>query len=191
MAGRVLQAHPSSTEELQDWQHLLIDKLSHLHAECFEKRKALTKVIQDFPTLLGTDAVDEIAYAAQIAWDLNSDEAHQRATLLLAPGPPDFTGIKDICILSWSFIDESLWRGLSDNKKIIRLARSMVTTGFRQDEPVDARTFDLTAADGVLAAKVFFGDGQSRGLAARWAFQILLACCVSVTGRTSSAIQKP
>ena len=66
-----------------------------------------------------------------------------------------------MCILSWSFTDESLWRGLTDNKKIIRLARSMLTTGFRQDEPINSRTFDLTAADGVLAAKIFFGDGQA------------------------------
>ena len=76
--------------------------------------------------------------------------------------------------LSWSYADESLWRGLSDNKKIIRLARSMITSGYRQDEPINCRTSDLTALDGVLAGKLLFGDGQARGLAARLAFHFLL-----------------
>ena len=76
--------------------------------------------------------------------------------------------------LSWSYTDESLWRGLSDNKKIIRLARSMITSGYRQDEPINCRTSDLTALDGVLAGKLLFGDGQARGLAARLAFHLLL-----------------
>ena len=76
--------------------------------------------------------------------------------------------------LSWSYADESLWRGLSDNKKIIRLARSMITSGYRQDEPINCRTSDLTALDGVLAGKLLFGDGQARGLAARLAFHFLM-----------------
>ena len=50
----------------------------------------------------------------------------------------------------------------------------MVTSGYRQDEPINSRTFDLTAGDGILAAKLLFGDGQARGLAARLADQFLL-----------------
>jgi hypothetical protein len=96
-------------------------------------------------------------------------KAHVRAQQVLAAGPPDFTGTRPVCILSWSFEDESLWRGLSDNKNI-RLARSMVTTGYRQDEPINSRTFDLSAPDGILAGKLLFGDGQARGLAVRLAF---------------------
>ena len=137
MAGRALKPHPSSTDDLQDWQLILTEKLSKLHAECFEKRRALTRTIQKFPALQGADAMDEIAYAAQVAWNLGLEDAHERAKLILAAGPPEFLGTKDICILSWSFVDESLWRGLSDNKKIIRLARSMVTTGYRPCDAAD------------------------------------------------------
>jgi hypothetical protein len=67
-------------------------------------------------------------FAAQVAYGLTYDEAHVRAQNILEGGPPYFTGTRPACILSWSFGDESLWRGLSDNKNI-RLARSMVTTG--------------------------------------------------------------
>ena len=174
MPGRALRCTPSTTDDLSPWQLVLSEKLSQLHQECFEKHTALTQTIQQFPALLGPDAVSEITYAAQVAWNLSLDEAHDRAQSILAPGPHHFVGARMTCILSWSFVDESLWRGLSDNKKLIRLARNMVTIGYRQDEPINARTFDLTSADGVLAAKIFFGDGQARGLAARLAFQFML-----------------
>jgi hypothetical protein len=45
--------------------------------------------------------------------------------------------------------------------EIIRLARSMVTTGYCQDEPISSRTFDLSAPDGILAGKLLFVDGQA------------------------------
>ena len=50
----------------------------------------------------------------------------------------------------------------------------MVTTGYCQDEPINSRTFDLSAPDGILAGKLLFGDGQARGLAVRLAFQFLV-----------------
>ena len=112
----------------------------------------------------------EITYATQVAYDLTYDEAHVRAQKILEAAPPDFTGTQPVCILSWSFEDESLWRGLSDNKKNIRLARSMVTSGYRQDEPINSRTFDLSDPDGILAGKLLFGAGQARGLAVLLAF---------------------
>ena len=174
MAGRALRPTPSTTDDLSPWQLTLIEKLSQLHSECFEKRTALTKIIQEFPALQGVAALDEITYAVQIGWNVSLGIAPERAREILQPGDPNFEGTRTTCPLSWSYADESLWRGLSDNKKIIRLARSMITSGYRQDEPINCRTSDLTALDGVLAGKLLFGDGQARGLAARLAFHFLL-----------------
>ena len=50
----------------------------------------------------------------------------------------------------------------------------MVTTGYCRDEPISSRTFDLSAPDGALAGKLLLGDGQTRGLAVRLAFQFLV-----------------
>ena len=174
MAGRVLKPTPSTTGDLCQWQLTLLDKLSALHSECFEKRTALTKIIQEFPKPEGVAALEEIAYAAQYAYNVPPEIAAQKAQEILQPGDPTFEGTMTTCPLSWSYADESLWRGMSDNKKIIRLARSMITSGYRQDEPINCRTSDLTASDGVLAGKLLFGDGQARGLAARLAFHFLL-----------------
>ena len=56
----------------------------------------------------------EITYATQVAYDMTCDEAHVRAQKILEGGLPDFTGTRPVCVLSWSFKDESLWRGLGD-----------------------------------------------------------------------------
>jgi len=67
MANRVLKARPSTTDDLQPWQTTLIEKLSQLHRECFEKRTALTYIIQGLPHPKGIDALAEITYAGEIA----------------------------------------------------------------------------------------------------------------------------
>ena len=56
----------------------------------------------------------------------------------------------------------------------MRLARSMVTTGYCQGEPISSCTFDLSAPDGVVVGQLLFGDGQARGLAVRLACQFLV-----------------
>ena len=56
----------------------------------------------------------------------------------------------------------------------MRLARSMVTTGYCQDGPISSRTLDLRAPDGILVGKLLFGDVQARGLAVRLAYQFLV-----------------
>ena len=53
MTRRALRPTPSCTDDLQDWQLILTEKLSILHAECFEKRTALTRTVQEFPALHG------------------------------------------------------------------------------------------------------------------------------------------
>ena len=134
MANRILRARPSTTDDLRPWQTNLTEKLSQLHKECFDKRKSLTRTNQGLPHPSGIDAVAEITYATQVAYDLNYDEAHVRVQKIHEAGPPDFTRTRPVWILSWSFEDESLWRGLRDNKNI-RLAHNMVTTGYCQDGP--------------------------------------------------------
>ena len=97
MAGRVLRPTPSTTGDLSQWQLTLLDKLSDLHSECFEKRTALTKVIQDFPAPVGADALNEIAYAAQYAYNVPLDIATEKAREILQPGGPTFEGPMTTC----------------------------------------------------------------------------------------------
>ena len=97
MAGRALRPTPSTTGDLSPWQLTFIDKLSQLHSECFEKRTALTKIIQEFPALQGVAALDEITYAVQIGWNVPLDIAAERAREILQPGDPRFEGSRTTC----------------------------------------------------------------------------------------------
>ena len=97
MAGRALRPTPSTTGDLPPWQLTLIGKLSQLHSECFEKRTALTKIIQEFPAPQGVAALDEIAHAVQIGWNVPLDIASERAKVILQPGDPNFEGTRTTC----------------------------------------------------------------------------------------------
>ena len=97
MAGRALRPTPSTTGDLSPWQLTLIDKLSQLHSECFEKRTALTRIIQEFPALQGVAALEEITHAVQIGWNVPLDEATERAREILQPGDPRFEGSRTTC----------------------------------------------------------------------------------------------
>ena len=97
MAGRALRPTPSTTGDLPPWQLTLIDKLSQLHSECYEKRTALTKIIQEFPALQGVAALEEITYAVQIGWNVVADIAAERAKEILQPGDPNFEGARTTC----------------------------------------------------------------------------------------------
>ena len=96
-AGRLLRPTPSTTGDLSPWQLTLIDKLSQLHSECFEKRTARTKIIQEFPALQGGAALEEITHAVQIGWNVPLGIASERAKVILQPGDPNFQGTRTTC----------------------------------------------------------------------------------------------
>ena len=97
-ASAVIQSSPP-----RPWQLTLAEKLSQLHSECYEKPTSLTKTIQEFPALQGVAALDEIAYAVQIGWNVPLDIATERAREILQPGDPRFEGSRTTCPLSWSY----------------------------------------------------------------------------------------
>ena len=75
----------------------MIVTLSPLHSECFEKRTALTKIIQEFPAPQGIAALEEITHAVQIGWNVPLDIASERAKVILQPGDPNFEGTRTTC----------------------------------------------------------------------------------------------
>ena len=97
MAGRALKPTPLTTGDLSPWQLTLIDKWSQLHSECFEKRTALTKIIQQFPALQGVAALDGITHAVQVGWNVPLDVASEQAKKILEPGDPNFQGTRTTC----------------------------------------------------------------------------------------------
>ena len=82
-----------------------------MHQEAFSKRQALTSFIQELPVPKAQDAIDEVAFALEIA-GYEANEAYHQAMHILRSDSTHFTGSRDTCILQWSFKPASFWRGL-------------------------------------------------------------------------------
>ena len=132
--SRQLGATPSDASQLSPWQLGLRDDLTRLHQEAFATRTPLVKMIQDLPKLTGTAVLDEVAMALQIINGSSEEASLAEARELLKPQLHEVSGCRPTAILQWRFDDDSLWRGLSDNTKLVRLSRSMVSCGFKLDE---------------------------------------------------------
>ena len=161
--------------QLSPWQVTVSDELQKLHQRAYETRQPLVKFIQELPKPSGAKALDEVAFVLQVVEGLSSDNGMARAKEILRPRAGMLNGLLVTAIHQWRFDDESLWRGLSDNTKLALLARSMVSSGFLEDEPIRARSFDLSGPDSEpVTGRLLLGDGQARGLAARLAWQLII-----------------
>ena len=155
-------SHPMDTMDTMDavhsqWQNDLLKKINELSDESHEKHVVLTRIIQELAQPKGVEAVSLLARGMEIGSGLSEEDAFAKAKEFLRPSGANFNGSKYTCPVMWRYDNESLWRGLTDNNKLIRLMRSMVLTGFLEDEPLRSRTFDLCADDGIVAAKLLFG----------------------------------
>ena len=79
-------------------------------------------------------------------------------------------GIRETCIVQWSFDDSSMWRGPPDNARIVKIAKSIICTKFRKDSVIASRTLDMSkgmyAKDDLIIGRLLFGNGSARGVAA-------------------------
>ena len=173
---RVLRPTPSDASHLSAWQLEVREEIQKIHQEAFEKRMPIVKIIQSLAQPDATDALRDVALAVGMANGCSENEAEVVvARSILKAGSSNEHGSRTTCILQWRFDDDSLWRGPSDNKKVARLARSMACSGFHEDEPICARTFDLSASPNDLVVnRLMFGDGQARGLAAKLVWHLIL-----------------
>ena len=81
----------------------------------------------------------------------------------------DLNGVHHLCPSMFAFGDASLWRGKPPNGTIRKLAKSIISSGFRQDSVISSRTLDITAPEGannLVSFHLKLGDGASRALAA-------------------------
>jgi hypothetical protein len=87
-------------------------------------------------------------------------------------------GIRDTCIVQWSFDDSSMWRGPPDNARIVKIAKSIICSKFRRDSVIASRTLDMSKAvdaeDDLIIGRLLFGDGSARGVAAMIVWVLIL-----------------
>ena len=89
-------------------------------------------------------AVKDIARVRMAAFGDTEAEAKAFALQLLRPEVGKTLGPRDTCILQWRFDDTSMWRGMPDNPRVLKLARSILSSRFRKDSVIASRTLDLS-----------------------------------------------
>ena len=147
MAGRPLAPRLSDVDigpnmpMLEEWQMRGQDTVQQLFNNAFQERVHLTKSVCSFPAPDVGSALKTVAMLAQKCCSLGSLEAEQLAlsSLRCQAGGEAANGITFVSPLAWSYGVKSLWRGITDSKKLCRLTRSILN-GFRNGEPIQSRS---------------------------------------------------
>ncbi len=135
MVRRVLKATPSNTDEVHPFLKSLHADLHKMAEELAEQRTSFLAVAQTYQREVQNtaQALNHTALLYSKATGCTEDEANKKAESILAgeSGEPKFVGIRDTAVPQWSYADDSMWRGTPDNRRVARLAKSILCSGFR------------------------------------------------------------
>lgn len=121
--------------------------LKHLDEQLTEQRMPFLAWADKYSASIGVDrdrAVTDIARVRMAAFGDSEAEAKAFALQLLRPEAGKILGLRDTCILQWRFDEASMWRGVPDNPRVLKLARSILSSRFRKDSVIASRTLDLS-----------------------------------------------
>lgn len=146
---RALRPTPSCPGDLSPVQSKLLSDLKHLDEQLAEDRVPFLTWAAKYSSAIAADpdrAVKEITRVREAAFGDAEVQAKAFALHTLRPDVVKTLGLRDTCILQWRFDEASMWRGVPDNPRILKLARSIISSRFRKDSVVASRTLDLTKA---------------------------------------------
>ena len=107
-----------------------------------------------------------------------NEEAGQRCKELFTPTAADLQGVRGrMCPCIFDYGQDSMWRGTPSNPLIGKLARSIISSGFRGASVIESRTLDLKASEDmpdVVSFHLLLGDGSARAVAACLVWTLLV-----------------
>ena len=165
---------------LEPWQLAARARVAEMFSVAFQERLLLTTKICQSPKPNKDTVVQKLTVTIEKVCQLSCIEAEQMARMALAArsgqGATATDGIQNVSPFAWSLEEISLWKSPPDNKKLCRLVRSMLGSGYDRGEPIQSRSNDLSDWDGsgLLLGRLLFGDGQSRGLAVLMAWKVMM-----------------
>ena len=113
----------------------------------------------------------------EIAWMSSADEARGAVMQALAPKEGEVSGLMPTTPLHWNYASESMWRGDPDNRRVLKLGRSIISSCFNEsDGAIASRTLCLSASHGKedVRFSLLFGDGSARGVSACLVWMLFL-----------------
>ena len=179
MTNCALAPLPRRGVQLEEWQEYAISTIQAYLHQASQERMPLTPIVCNFPNFSNErhHIVPWLSYRIQKVCEQGDAHAERLARDALATHQgihaAAFDGISFVSPYGWCYEEDS-WRP-TNNKKLCYLARSMLN-GYRLDKPIQSRTNDLRDWDGsgLLLNRLHFGDGQARGLAVWFAWNVML-----------------
>lgn len=145
------------------------EDLKTLEAELAGSRTSFQAFVLQLESTPPPDLYEHIGEIKAHISSISQKEGNEWAASRLDANLKDPVGVLHTCPFHWSFQPDSFWRGVPDNPRLARIARSILTTGFRPDSVIASRTLK---ADSPFSLK--FGDGSARGLAAAVVWLLLI-----------------
>jgi hypothetical protein len=169
-ARRTLKPTLSNANELSAFQLSLLGDVTKLEEEAASTKTALYLVAKQYQVARSAaDAVLlDLLSVRQNLTGCTEQEGIAWAKALLIAKEPKMLGMHKTCVVQWRFDEPSLWRGPPDNARLARFCRSIISSGFRMDQSIAARSLDMSAntKEGLVLFKLLFGDGSARGISA-------------------------
>lgn len=168
---RKLRAAPSDVGSLDAGQVRLHELIGELDSKA--AKSTMYEVISD--ALGKRDALGELTAMRMACYDETEEVAAQASHLLLAQCAKTEEQLRKVTVYSFTYAEDSFWRGIPPARLLVRLAKSMVSTGYRANEPLASRTAEVVPdSEGRVVDSLLFGDGAARGLAARLVWNLML-----------------
>jgi len=153
--------------------------------DCQMQRTELLSLVQEYQRSRSGPAgkdklIEDHLMVMTTCFGASKAEATDRCKVLFSPTPPGelVQGIRPLmspCIFSYE--RASMWRGTPSNPVIGKLARSIISSGFRASSVIESRTLDLNASEDMpdfVSFHLLLGDGSARATAACLVWILLL-----------------
>ena len=178
MARRVLKSTASNTQDLSAFQMMLMEEMSSMASHAQKQRASIRELAHAYMTnKSASDMVAEACDLYQKVTMCSVDEAQHFVRRALAPTDGEVTGLRNTTPMHWSYDRASMWSGDPDNRRLLKLGRINISSGFSaSDGAIASRTLSLIAQPGeeVVRVSLLFGDGSARGVAACSVWMLLI-----------------
>lgn len=175
---RALKPTLSNANELSSFQMELLADMKKLEEELVATRTPFAKLAKDYQISRQDPdaALQDLASVKQHLTGSTEQEAISWAKDLLRAKDAKMLGMSTTCIMQWRFDEASMWRGPPDNARILKFCRSIISSRFRPDACIAARSLDMSAkaGHGMALFQLLFGDGSARGVAALIVWTLLV-----------------
>ena len=128
---RALQAAPSCPEDLRPLQLQLMGLLNDTYMKNKKEGLSFRQMCQKYQSEHSKPG----AIQAKITTALTAVGEPEPPSYLPGCDPDNVASAKTTSVMEWSYAPESMWRGPNTpwDHNVLKLAKAMVATGFRQD----------------------------------------------------------